>query len=407
MRTCFTIPCFAAALLAARLAIAEPPTLSPAVAAAITQLSADDYTQREKAVAQLQLALGQETRALLEVNDPEAQARIAEMLTYEQGLCSWAQDVLKLPKDKQKEALDFGLKPAVLPHVAGLYAKDVTRRVDAVKALSKLPDPAITDLLAKALDDPEQRVYVAAMEGVWDRPPTDAVVDSLWNRAIMAQFATMRPQVVNRPPESLTFRGKSIQVIDNGDNSLYLRTQDNQLAADVLAHINAPQIGKRLQSLFEEVEAAYAKKNPNGDQDVWMYMPTQESMKNASRLAEASKPKDAVPVLYRIATGPALQKSSGQISRQSFYWSNRTWALALTLKITGQSTDDWNLRIITSLSGMWTQPSEADEKAALVKLRQWWTKDHDQWGGAEDTRPEEQDNVPVTGGGVKGPRILP
>lgn len=31
-----------------------------------------------------------------------------------------------------------------------------------------------------------------------------------------------------------------------------------------------------------------------------MYMPTQDSMKNAARLAQAYKPREIVPVLYRI-----------------------------------------------------------------------------------------------------------
>src|SRR5207244_2299351 len=107
-----------------------------------------------------------------------------------------------------------------------------------------------------------------------------------------------------------------------------------------------------------------------------MYMPSQDSMKNATHLAEAYKPKEAVAVLYRIATGPALQKSSGMMNRQTFYWSNRTWALALTLAITGQSPADWNLKVQPSLSGLWTLPAEADEKAAMTKLREWWAKDH-------------------------------
>jgi hypothetical protein len=409
MRIGFSIA-LAAVALAGRTTQAQAPAQSPplslAVTAAITQLSAEDYAQREKAVEQLQAALGQEMRTLLEVRDPEAQARIGDVLTFEQGLCSWAKDVLRLPRDKQKEALDLGLKPEVLPYVALLYAKETSKRVDAVKALRKLPGAGVTDLLAKALDDPEQRVYVAAMEGVWDRPATDAVVESLWNRAVTDQFATMKPQPVNRLPDAITFRGRPIQVLDNGDNSLYLRTQGNQLAADVLAHINAPQVGKKLQSLFEEAEAVFSRRNPNGagDQDVWMYMPTQESMKNATRLAETYKPKESVPVLYRIATGPVLQKSSGQLNRQSFYWSNRTWALALTLKITGQSTDDCNLQVMNSLSGMWTQASEADEKAALTKLREWWAKDHEKWGGAVDNRPEQPDNQPVND---VGPIIVP
>lgn len=55
--------------------------------------------------------------------------------------------------------------------------------------------------------------------------------------------------------------------LDNAENALYLRMQDNQLAAEVLGHLQAPQVAGRLKALFEEVEAAYAKKNPNGNGD--------------------------------------------------------------------------------------------------------------------------------------------
>jgi len=236
---------------------------------------------------------------------------------------------------------------------------------------------------------------------VWDRPPTDAVVEALWNRAIAAQFATMRPQLVERLPENVTFRGRPIPALESADNTLYARAQDNALATDVLVHLKAPQVPVKLKALLEEVETAYARQAPNGaPQDVWMYMPTQESMRNAARLAEAYKPKEVVPVLYRIATGPMRQKASGQIGRQAYYWSNRTWALALTLAITRQSTQDWNLREQANLSGMWVLPAEADEKAALAMLREWWAKDHATWGGQADTRPEPPDNMPAEGGGV-------
>ena len=157
--------------------------------------------------------------------------RFVDLLSFEQGLCAWAKDVLKLPRDQQKDVLDFGLKPEVLPHVAHLYAAQASVRVDAVKGLRKITDPRAADLLAKAIDDPEQAVYVAAMEGVYDRPPTAAVADALWNRAVAAQFVAARGQQPTGP-DRITFLGKPIQVLTNGDNTLYQRTQDNTLATD-------------------------------------------------------------------------------------------------------------------------------------------------------------------------------
>src|SRR5437867_193508 len=112
------LSCVAGMAVTGAVASADVTALSPAVSAAIGQLSSEDYAQREKAVGELQRALGQELRALVEINDPEAQARMGEMLTFEEGLCAWAKDVLRLPKEKQKEAFDVGLRPEVLPYVA-------------------------------------------------------------------------------------------------------------------------------------------------------------------------------------------------------------------------------------------------------------------------------------------------
>ena len=179
-------------------------------------------------------------------------------------------------------------------------------------------------LLAKGIDDPEQVVYLAAMEGVWDRPATDAVVDGLWSRAVTAQFATYRPSV-QAVPETVSFRGVAVGVQSTADNGLYERALDNGIASDVLVHLNAPQLVPKLKGLLDEVEAAYAKRNPNGDggQGCWMYMPSQESMKNVSKIVMAYKAKELVPELYRIATGPVLQRSSGMQGRQIARFTGR------------------------------------------------------------------------------------
>jgi len=385
----------------------KDPALSPAVRAALHELSAEDFQAREVALSNLQVALGQEMRAMVDVNDPEAQARVNDLLTFEEGLCAWVKDVLTRPVDQQKAVLDFGLKPEVLPHVARLYAKETNVRVEAVKALRRNADPRVSDLLAKAIDDKEQQVYVPAMEAVYDRPPTEAVVDALWTRAVAAQFATFKPQV-QAVPDRMTFLGKQIQVLNNGDNDLYLRQQDNALATDVLVHMKPPQILPRIRTLLQEVEVAYGRKNPNGngadEQNVWMYMPSQEAMRNAIRIAGALKPVDMVPQVYRIATGPALQKSSGQLNRQQMYfWSNRTWAIALLLQLTDQSPADWNLRVLNQLQGMWSVPAEADEAAAIVKLRDWWAANHDKYGAGADTRPVVPDDPAPRGRGVRLP----
>jgi hypothetical protein len=121
-----------------------------------------------------------------------------------------------------------------------------------------------------------------------------------------------------------------------------------------------------------------------------MYMPSQEAMKNATRLMAAYHSPELVPALYRIATGPVLQQSRGQLNqRQVYYWSNRTWAIALLVQFNGQNPADWNLRMLSQFQGMWTMTTDVEENAAAEKLRKWWSTEHDKYGEPEDTRPPQ------------------
>ena len=119
-------------------------------------------------------------------------------------------------------------------------------------------------------------------------------------------------------------------------------------------------------------------------------------MRNATGLMAVYKSPELVPGLYRIATGPALQRSQGQLNRnQPYFWSNRTWAIALLVQISGQTPADWNLRTTSQLQGMWSTPAEADENAAVEKLRDWWKKEHEKYGAPEDTRPPQPPQEPL------------
>jgi hypothetical protein len=280
------------------------------------------------------------------------------------------------------------MKPEVLPYVARLYCPQVSVRLEAVKGLRKNADPLVAEFLAKAIEDTDQPVYVAAMEGVYDRPPTAAVAEALWSRAVAAPFATNRPQPGAEPPQ-VTFRGRPVAPLYNGDNALYQRTQDNALATEVLIHLKPPQILPKLRGMLDEIEHAYNHKPTDGQDnpDIWMYMPSQEGMRNLTRLLAAYEAPEFMPALYRIATGPAQQRTPGQINRQAYFWSNRTWAIALAVQKSGQTPADWNLRTLPQLSGMWVMTSEQQENAAVAKLRDWWGKEHDKYGSGPDTRP--------------------
>jgi hypothetical protein len=369
-------------LAAARPGRADPPpadVLSPALKTALQGLSAEDYKAREKALTDLQRVLAQQLQAILATDDPESQSRLAALLEFNDGISRWAIEALKLPDQQRQAQLKWGLSPKALPAIAKLYSASDDRRVEGVRDLARMDDPEVSFVLARLLDDPERAVYLAAMEAVWDRKPTDAVVNSLWNRAVEAGFAAYNPApVVVAGGVNVAFRGRIIGGAVY-DNALYRRMQDHQIATDVLVNLKAPQLTPKLQALFEKADQALSAGDPNGR--MWMYMAQSEPMKNAYRLVEAYKTKEIVPLVYHIATARITSRSQGQFGNEKYFWSNRTAALAAVVRMTDQNAEDYKLRKLTQIGSMWCVPTEADENAGLVKLKAWWQKNSAAFGG--------------------------
>jgi hypothetical protein len=355
--------------------------LSPAAEAALRNLRDTDFATREQALTTLQRALAEQVAGMLRGGDPEAESRLMGLLEFESGVLRWAMELLKQPPARREELLAFGLRPDVLPSLARLYADRPATRRDGVRGMAKVEGPLATDLLAARVGDLDRGVYVAAMEALWDRPPTDASVEALWQRAVAAGIA-----VYNRGPavrgEPITFRGRVIGEDLATDNSLYKASQDHALACDVLLHLNAPQVPGKVLAMLGQIEAAYGNATDAAGgrvgaggavgTNVWMYAGTQEPIKNLARLARAAKPREAFPILYRIATGPVVQKSQGQVNGAKYCWTNRTWAMGLLLEMADRSPTEVKLTRQPLMGGMWTTANETEEEAAVAELKKWW-----------------------------------
>ena len=358
-------------LLASPLCAIEPttqPTLSPAIDTALHRLSSEDFSVREKALHDLELAMGKQTEAMLAPGDAESKARIAALLEFNEGLSRWILNTLKLPEEQHRRLLAFGLQPEMLPIVAKLASSTPSIRIEGLHELARVQDPTVSDLIAALLDDNDRGVYIAAMEIAWDRPATDAIVDRLWERAVEAGFSIYTPQQ-NQQPDVL-FHGQALGPTFF-DNAAYRRMQDSNIACDVLIHLNSPRVNLKLKAFFETVDRALSTPNAR-DNRIWMFGPNSAPMKNVYALLRVYRSREAMPALFRLATGPLRQPFNGQINNARYFWSNRTQPFAVLLQLTDQRSEDYKLTQLTRPPGMWAFASQIDEDAAIKKLQTWW-----------------------------------
>ncbi len=345
------------------------PGLSAGVQSALHDLSSEEFATREKGLRDLQVALGQQVQAMLGSQDLETQAHVASLLEFNEGLSRWILGALNLPEERRRALLAFGLKPEVLPIVAKSASLTPSLRVEAVRALAHLKDPIANEILAPLLDDDDRAVSVAAMEAAWDREPNDAIIDRLWDRAVEAGFAIYNPPGETQP--EIFFRGQALGPTFY-DNSAYRKMQDADIACEVLVHLKSPQVGAKLTAFFEKVNRAINQATPR-DNRIWMYGATSAPMKNVYTLLTAYHPKEALPVLFQLATGQMRQPFNGQINNRHYFWSNRTLPFATLLLLTDQDPGDYKLSQVNPPVGTWAFLTQADEEAGIKKLRAWWT----------------------------------
>ena len=352
-----------------------PEVLSPAVRQALNDLSDETFVTRERSLRRVQLALGQQLEAFIASDDSEAQLRIAALLEFNDGITRWAIETFTLSDAQRKAQLRWGLSPDLLPILARVFSPASDKRLESLKQLAKLDDVEASVPLAELLNDPDRAVYVAAMEAVWDRKPTDAIVNSLWNRAVDAGFAGSSSQRLDHG-DNIVFRGRALSgAVRAGFPGSQM--QDHQLAVEVLIHLRSPQVTDKLGTLFAKIDQEIAGENINN-----MYLTLNDPMKNAYLIAEAYRPKEIVPMLYHLAIGRITNRAQllDQMINERRFYSNRVTPLALFVLITEQSLEEYKLRKLTTAGELWTVPTEADENDAVEKIKSWWQKHAQEYG---------------------------
>ncbi len=348
---------------------ATQPTLSPEALAALHNLSSDEFATRQRALKDLELAMGQQIQALLIPDDPESQARVSSLLEFNEGLSRWILNTLALPEPQRHALLAIGLRSDMLATVAKLAAKSPDTRVEGIHEVAQLHDATASDLLAPLLDDDDREVYIAAMEAAWDLPATQSLIDSLWNRAIDAGFAAYSPTV--QPARSdIKFRGKSLGA-SYVDNSGFRKMQDADIACDVLVHLNSPLVIDKLVAFFRSVDEAVTTPNSRENR-LWLFGPSSAPMRNTYQLLTAYHPKEVLPVLFHLATGPNRQTFQGIANNIRYFSSNRTMPLVMLILFTDQKPEEYKLLPVAQPVGTWAFPSQEAENNAITKIKSWW-----------------------------------
>ena len=357
--------------------------LTPRMEAALRQLGSGSYAERQHAVAAIQQSMADQMRQMLAVDDPEARARLGGLLEFDDALVKWAMEALKLPVDERASQLAWGLKPDNFPIIAKIYSTNTQARAAGARELGKIPGPEASSLLARLIVDDQREVYLAAMEAVWDRPATPAVVDALWNRAVEAVQAYRDVGGVI-PQTGLQFRGQPLSAIFAGNYFSLSRIQDNGLATDVLIQLNGPLVGRKVTDFLEQVEKGQGGAPPDPQSTSY-----QQPLANVCRIVEAGKYREAVPLLVKLATTKTVKSVSITVNRTPLYYSNRTGALAVALKLLKEDPADYKIQRVSGLA-VWVTGSATEEDEAVGKLEELWNKHKNEYVGAVATQPDAQ-----------------
>ncbi len=357
---------------------AAPPqieTLSPAVSEALKGMASEEFATREKAQKDIQSALAQQIKALLSTGNPETQSRLVSLMEFNDGLSRWAIEVLKLPNDARQAQLTWGTQPQTLDMIAKLYSTHSAQRIEGIKLLAKDDGAQAGVVFGRLLEDDMRAVYIAAMEAVWDRKPSEPLVNALFNRAVDSGLGVQGQP--NNTAVMVAFRGRNLGPTYENMNR---PTLDSNIAAEVLMNYKTPLLVEKLKSALNRIDEQLSDDNPHAAARAWSFLPSTEPVRNLYKLAENSQSRELIPVLLKLANSRVLTRSSGSMNAEKYFWSNRTAPLATVIQIVGQDAKDYKMKRLSTMNSTWVSPTEAEEDATLKKFNEWWVKNSEKFG---------------------------
>ncbi len=362
-----------------------PPRISlpPELDAALRDLSSDNYQARRAATKKLEWAIGDLNAQIASTDDAEALAQVAEVMRTEGEIAAWINATLAQPTEQRKRSIAWGLEPAHLPLVTRAFSQLPEERIGAVQGLGKLTDPEARALVVRLLRDQDRQVHLAAIDALWDQPPSPAIIEALWDRAVPAPDpASMGPSAL----DTLQFHGQTLGLtsfshIDDG--------QDGEAAMQLLTRFHSPAVEQKVIELLQGLRANSARAKAQ-----LQYEFTRRSQAFRAFVMNF-KDKKVMTALYELATTGEPDPMGGIKLR--ICWDKHVAAMAMVLEMTGQNLSEYKFKQVPFYGLVVSNVDE--EKNAMALLKTWW--------GSHGSQYEEPSLVPqppmATGDDVEKP----
>lgn len=349
--------------LAGPLSTSPTATLLAQFELGLRDLGRSQYAARQAGSAALRQALARLMARMIRVSGPERQARIAHLLRYQEELTRWARAVLHLPLKERLKMLQWGIRPKILPLVAGAYSYHQQCRASVAHALAKIPGRNADWLLSRLVNDPHRLVYLTTMDALWNRQPTPAMIKSVWHRAVILGTPSSFQQAVQH---MAVFRGRKIPLIQS-NNTYWTQVQGGVYATDLLEHWKP----KNLSHLVVHLLAQMCRQPPV--QNIFN-TPYTVMAKDLTKLLLLAKPAQVEPYLLFLIHQPMSQNLMFIFNNRPGRFSNRTLPLYLLIKLAGKDPVAYHLYRTPVYGGVWAIGTLQQENAAIKKITAWYAK---------------------------------
>jgi hypothetical protein len=365
--------------------LADSSPSSPfSIASAMEQLSSPDYADRRKAIKAVESYLAAQDAAWLNTQDVEVQEQVATALQFNRQLTSWLLELNKASEVQKREGLTFLTGPELAPILGQLFSEDPDTRVQGVHKLAGIHVVGADQLLAHFLRDDEPAVSIGTMEILWDRNPSEATIQGLWNVGVGDQVqAFLHP--TPQPPTTtrLMFRGEPLTVPAHMGYAAIVDPKASErfkaeAARIVLAHLKTPEVEGLINKSLQDV--ADTLKSPDETSGVFSnYLRKQvlwDTLLSLSSIGEECGFKSSIPGFFALATVPVTKEREIGFSIAGgpapAYYSIRTSALLTVLLLTAQHPSDYGMLEGKERSPVWATPNRGSEDQAVEKLKGWW-----------------------------------
>lgn len=375
--------------------------------------SGRDHPTLQQLMRQVRGNIASSFGAMLDLQDPEARARVTQLLAFNEGLANFSVAALQLPASQREAAVAWGFSPgkqggAAL--VALVFSGDKDERMEGARRLADVESPTADWMLGQLILDPEREVSLTAMDVAWDRTASDPLVDALWQKAIL--YGLMQS---GYRPESARGLGdqdkaeKTVVRTDSGqrvvkvgersvqlyeDNTLSQRMTDGDVATDVLIAYQSPLVMRRIEQLFQELIEMRGDPNNNVVNTYRMYLisPNYGNIgTNMQRLIEAYKPRNVVRLVVEMVLSPTQDGWDNSFNNQVFRFSTRIDALGVLARLVDLDREELKLVKRQEYGNRWAIAGRvAEEEAAVKKAKTWWAQHRNEYekAGEPTTLPE-------------------